>query len=159
VRVPTITDSRGIDFTVYRELGQSDWMAALERRVIDALRMFGVLMTDTFIKYQTIIAPVRGDYVAYGDTEGVIYSNSVLGARSNFEGGPSALVASLTGRTPRYGYHLDKCRRSTRLLRLVETPRDFSEWGLSAASSAKLAARIGKCRSSRVLRKSQAQTP
>ena len=31
VRVPTITDPRGIDFTVYRRLGQSEWMAALEQ--------------------------------------------------------------------------------------------------------------------------------
>jgi predicted aconitase len=28
VRVPTITDPRGIDFRVYRQLGQSDWMVA-----------------------------------------------------------------------------------------------------------------------------------
>jgi predicted aconitase len=129
VRVPTITDPRGIDFAVYRRLGQSDWMAALESRAIDALRAFGVLMTDTCINYQTIMAPVRGEHLAYGDTGVVIYSNSVLGARSNFEGGPSALAAALTGRTPRYGYHLDECRRATRRFRLVETPRDLAEWG------------------------------
>ena len=68
MRVPTITDPRGIDFKVYRQLGQSDWMAALERRAIDALQAFGVLMTDTCINYQTIMAPVRGDHLAYGDT-------------------------------------------------------------------------------------------
>ena len=129
VRVPSITDPRGIDFAVYRRLGQSDWMVALERRAIDALRAFGVLMTDTCIIYQTIIAPVRGDHVAYGDTGVVIYSNSVSGARTNFEGGPAALAAALTGRTPRYGYHLDKCRRSTRRFRLTDTPSEFSEWG------------------------------
>ena len=129
VRVPTITDPRGIDFAVYRRLGQSEWMAALERRAIAALRAFGVLMTDTCINYQTIMAPVRGDHLAYGDTGVVIYSNSVLGARSNFEGGPSALAAALTGRTPRYGYHLEQCRRATRRFRLTETPRDLSEWG------------------------------
>jgi predicted aconitase len=129
VWVPTITDPRGIDFAVYRRLGQSDWMAALESRAIDALRAFGVLMTDTCINYQTIMAPVKGDHLAYGDTGVVIYSNSVLGARSNFEGGPSALAAALTGRTPRYGYHLDECRRGTRRFRLTEKPRDFSEWG------------------------------
>jgi predicted aconitase len=129
VRVPTITDPRGIDFAVYRRLGQSDWMAALERRAIDALRAFGVLMTDTCINYQTVMAPVKGDHLAYGDTGVVIYSNSVLGARSNFEGGPSALAAALTGRTPRYGYHLDEYRRAARRFRLAETPRDFSEWG------------------------------
>ncbi len=129
VAVPTITDPRGIDFAVYRRLGQSDWMAALERRAIAALRAFGVLMTDTCINYQTMLPPVRGEHLAYGDTGVVIYSNSVLGARSNFEGGPSALAAALTGRTPRYGYHLDECRRGTRRFRLTETPRDLSEWG------------------------------
>src|SRR5271165_2583137 len=113
VRVPTITDPRGLDFAVYRRLGQSEWMAALERRAIEALRAFGVLMTDTCINYQTIMAPVRGDHLAYGDTGVVIYSNSVCGARSNFEGGPSALAAGLTGRTPRYGFHLPEFRRGT----------------------------------------------
>jgi hypothetical protein len=129
VRVPTITDPRGVDFAVYRRLGQSDWMAALERRAIDALRAFGVLMTDTCISYQTIMAPLRGDHLAYGDTGVVIYANSVLGARSNFEGGPSALAAALTGRTPRYGYHLDECRHATRRFRLAASPRDLAEWG------------------------------
>jgi predicted aconitase len=129
VRIPTITDPRGIDFAVYRRLGQSEWMAALEQRTIAALSAFGVLMTDTCINYQTIMAPVRGDHLAYGDTGVVIYSNSVFGARSNFEGGPSALAAGLTGRTPRYGYHLDECRRATRRFRLADTPRDLAEWG------------------------------
>ncbi len=129
VRVPTITDPRGLDFAIYRRLGQTDKMAALEQRAIAALRAFGVLMTDTCINYQTIMAPVRGEHMAYGDTGVVIYSNSVLGARSNFEGGPSALAAGLTGRTPRYGYHLDACRRATRRFRLAATPRDLSEWG------------------------------
>jgi predicted aconitase len=129
VRVPTITDPRGIDFAVYRRLGQTPEMAALETRAIEALRAFGVLMTDTCINYQTIMAPIRGAHLAYGDTGVVIYSNSVLGARSNFEGGPSALAAALTGRTPRYGFHLDACRRGTRRFRLTAIPADFSEWG------------------------------
>ena len=36
VRVPTITDPRGIDFAVYRRLGQNAAMAALERGAIAA---------------------------------------------------------------------------------------------------------------------------
>ena len=43
VRVPAITDPRGLDFAVYRRLGQTDKMAALEQRAITALRAFGVL--------------------------------------------------------------------------------------------------------------------
>src|SRR5260370_541855 len=129
VRVPTITDAGGVDFAVYRRVGQTPEMATLEQRAIQALRAFGVLMTDTCINCQTIMAHVRGEHMAYGDTGVVIYSNSVLGARSNFEGGPSALAAGLTGRTPRYGYHLDACRRATKRFRLTATPREFSEWG------------------------------
>jgi predicted aconitase len=129
VRVPTLTDPRGLDVEVYKRLGQSEAMRALEARAIAALRAFGVLMTDTCINYQTIMPPVRGEHLAMGDTGVVIYSNSVFGARSNFEGGPSALAAALTGRTPRYGYHLDECRRATRRFRLEARPRDLSEWG------------------------------
>ncbi len=129
VRVPAVTDPRGVDFAVYRRLGQTAAMAALERRAIAALSAFGVLMTDTCINYQTVMAPLRGEHVAWGDTGSVIYANSVLGARSNFEGGPSALAAALTGRTPGYGYHLDACRHATRRFRLAASPRDLSEWG------------------------------
>ena len=129
VRVPTLTDPRGLDFQTYKRLGQTDAMAALETRAIDALKAFGVLMTDTCINYQTILPPTRGEHLAMGDTGVVIYSNSVFGARSNFEGGPSALAAALTGRTPRYGYHLDECRRATRRFQLEIQPRDLSEWG------------------------------
>jgi predicted aconitase len=59
----------------------------------------------------------------------VIYSNSVCGARSNFEGGPSALSAGLTARTPRYGYHLDERRQATLLINVDFTPRELNDWG------------------------------
>src|ERR1700681_2289646 len=101
VRIPTITDPRGTDFAQAARLKQQPWMLDLERRAIAAFEALGVLMTDTCINYQTIMPPVRGEHMAYGDTGVVIYSNSVFGARSNFEGGPSALAAALTGRTPR----------------------------------------------------------
>jgi predicted aconitase len=129
VRVPTITDPRGTDFAQAQRLKQQPWMLDLERRAIAALEALGVLMTDTCINYQTIMPPVRGEHLAYGDTGVVIYSNSVCGARSNFEGGPSALSAGLTGRTPRYGYHLEAHRQATFLVELSWTPRALNEWG------------------------------
>ncbi len=129
VRIPTITDPRGTDFAAAARLKQKDWMLALERRAITAFESLGVLMTDTCINYQTIMPAVLGEHMAYGDTGVVIYSNSVLGARSNFEGGPSALAAGLTGRTPRYGYHLPEKRRATLLLRIAFTPRELHDWG------------------------------
>ena len=129
VRIPTITDPRGTDFAAAARLKQQPWMLDLERRAIAAFESLGVLMTDTCINYQTIMPAVRGEHMAYGDTGVVIYANSVLGARSNFEGGPSALAAGLTGRTPRYGYHLDAHRRATLLVRVVHTPNALHDWG------------------------------
>jgi predicted aconitase len=129
VRIPTITDPRGTDFTKAKQLGQTEKMIELERRAINAFVKMGVSMTDTCINYQTIMAPVFGEHLAFGDTGVVIYSNSVCGARSNFEGGPSALAAGHTGRTPRYGYHLDEHRRPTHRFKTLWTPKTLNEWG------------------------------
>jgi len=133
VAVPTITDPRGVDQCRYRLLKQRDEWANLELRASAAMRSLGVLMTDTCINYQTIQAPVFGQHMAFGDTGVVIYSNSVCGARSNFEGGPAALAAALTGRTPRYGYHLDACRKGKMLFELAFEPRNLTEWGALGA--------------------------
>ena len=129
VRVPTVTDPRGIDLCAYRRLGQEERMAALERRAIAAFEAMGILMTDTCINYQSVLPPVRGEHLAYGDTGSTIYANSVLGARSNFEGGPAALAAALTGRVPRYGCHLDEHRRGTHVFEVRYRPRTWSDWG------------------------------
>ena len=129
VRIPTITDPRGTDFAKSKQLGQADWMVSLERRAVAAFVKLGVSMTDTCINYQTIQAPTRGEHVAMGDTGVVIYCNSVCGARSNFEGGPSALSAGLTGRTPRYGFHLDEQRRGTVHVKTTCTPESLNDWG------------------------------
>lgn len=129
VRIPTITDPRGLDMASYKRLRQSDAMAALEARAVTAFEALGVLMTNTCINYQTVLPPVRGEHLAMGDTGVVIYSNGVQGARSNFEGGPSALAAGLTGRTPRYGYHLERHRVGTLHFDVKQRPRDLADWG------------------------------
>ena len=62
----------------------------------------GTIMLCVSLGKRPIVIPrmaTRGEHVAFGDTGVVIYSNSVCGARSNFEGGPSALSAGLTGRS------------------------------------------------------------
>ena len=133
VSISMITDPRGVDLSYYDPLGQTEEMADLDRRTIQACQAMGILMTNTCVNYQTIMPPVFGDHVAYGDTGVVIYSNSVCGARTNFEGGPSALAAGLTGRTPRYGLHLDEKRAATKRFRVAEHPSNLTEWGILGA--------------------------
>ena len=129
VRIPTITDPRGTDFAKAAFLGQTPAMLSLEERVIAAFVKLGVMMTDTCINYQTVQPATLNEHVAFGDTGVVIYSNSACGARSNFEGGPSALAAGLTGCTPRYGFHLEGQRRATLAVRVDFTPKSLDEWG------------------------------
>ena len=144
VRVPTITDPRGVDFSAYKRLKQRDEWVVLERRAIDAFTSMGILMTDTRINYQTILPPTFGEHIAFGDTGSTIYANSVLGARSNFEGGPAALYAGLTGRVPRYGCHLEAGRRPTMHFVVETEPEDLSEWGALGAVIGRAAGCIGR---------------
>ena len=139
VRIPTITDPRGTDFAKASFLGHTSAMLELERRAIAAFVKLGVSMTDTCINYQTIQAPTRNEHAAFGDTGVVIYSNSVCGARSNFEGGPSALAAGITGRTPRYGFHLPEARRATLYVRVDFTPSSLNDWGALGACIGRIA--------------------
>ena len=133
VLAPTVTDPRGADFARAAGLRQPEWIVELERRAADALAALGMLLTNTCINYQSVLPPVQGEHLAFGDTGSVIYANSVCGARSNYEGGPAALAAALTGRVPRYGFHLDACRRGGRRYRIVDPPRDLSDWGALGA--------------------------
>ena len=130
MRIPTITDPRSVDLSGYKRIRQSDWMVDRAVRTNSALTALGLLLTDTCINYQIVLPPMKGEHVAMGDTGVAAYMNSVLGARTNFEGGPSALAAGLTGRTPRYGYHLDGNRRGTRHFEANWQPQSLSDWGV-----------------------------
>jgi predicted aconitase len=72
--------------------------------------------------------PTLGSHVAWSESSAVCYANSVLGARTNREGGPGALSAAICGITPNYGYHLDE-GRIPNLLVEVETPLKGSDYG------------------------------
>ncbi len=127
--VPITTNARCMDFAHVERLGQHAGEATKERKIIASLRQMNVCTADTCINYQTIYQPHLGEHVAWGDTGTVIYANSVFGARSNFEGGPSALAAAVTGRTPEYGFHLDEHRRATINVRLNCALEDLADWG------------------------------
>jgi hypothetical protein len=128
-RCPTTTNARCMDFAWAERFRHTPGAVGKEREVIALLQRMDVTTVDTCINYQTVYQPHFGEHVAWGDTGTVIYANSVFGARSNFESGPSALAASLTGRTPEYGFHLDEHRRGTILIELAVEPRDVADWG------------------------------
>lgn len=133
VRVPTTTNARCIDFDRADRLRQDPEMVVKEAAIMQSLRQLGITLTDTCINYQTVYQPAREEHLAWGDTGTVIYANSVFGARSNFESGPAALAAGLTGRTPAYGFHLDEARRGTFRVRVEADLVDITDWGVVGA--------------------------
>lgn len=126
---PLTTNARCVDFAWAHGFGQSDKVTQSEREIISHLEGVGAMAVDTCINYQTLYQPHLGEHVAWGDTGTVIYANSVFGARTNFESGPAAFAASLTGRTPAYGFHLDIHRRGTFVVELAFEPTDLADWG------------------------------
>ncbi len=127
--VGTTTNARCMDFAHCERMGQDAGEAVKEKEIIATLRRMDVVTTDTCINYQTVYQPHLGEHVAWGDTGTVIYANSVFGARSNFEAGPAALAAALTGRTPEYGFHLDEHRKGTFAVELKAELDDLADWG------------------------------
>ncbi|GHJ34782.1 aconitase X catalytic domain-containing protein [Streptomyces sp. TS71-3] len=90
----------------------------------------GVTILATCTPYQVGNLPVRGEHVAWMESSAVVYANSVLGARTNCEGGASTGAAGLTGKIPCWGNHLAENRFGTHHVR-VETPvESFLDWGL-----------------------------
>jgi predicted aconitase len=132
-RVPMTTNARCVDFAAAERLLQDPGMVCKERELIAAIRAIGAIQTDTCINYQSVYQPHFGEHVAWGDTGTVIYANSVLGARSNFESGPAAFAAGITGRTPRYGFHVPEQRRGTVLVELSAELEDLADWGALGA--------------------------
>jgi predicted aconitase len=129
VCVPTTLNPAGMDLRAWQELGFSESFAHRQLAVIDAYRRLGVRTTCTCAPYLVGNAPRLGQHVAWAESSAVSYANSVLGARTNREGGPSALAAAITGRTAAYGLHLDENRRAT-LRVLVRCPvRTLSDFG------------------------------
>jgi hypothetical protein len=127
--VPVTTNARCMDFAHVERLGQDAGEAEKEHKIIEFMQKMNIVTSDTCINYQTVYQPHLGEHVAWGDTGTVIYANSVFGARSNFEGGPAALAAAVTGRTPAYGFHLDRHRKGTIAVRLDVDLEDLADWG------------------------------
>ncbi|HME19525.1 MAG TPA: aconitase X catalytic domain-containing protein [Nitrososphaerales archaeon] len=131
-RVKTTLNPAGMSLTDWESQGIKSDFAEKQFKVIDAYRRLGVEVSCTCTPYLAGNEPRFSQHIAWSESSAVVYANSVLGARTNREGGPSALAASLTGRTPLYGYHLDENRRPTLKVEVKVqpmSPEDFSAMG------------------------------
>lgn len=128
-RVLTTLNPAGMDIENWQVLDISEAFAANQARVLDAFSRMGVITTASCTPYLIGNLPHFGEHIAWAESSAVCYANSVLGARTNREGGPSALAASLTGRTPAYGYHLNKERLPSCRFRVNAEVKDNADFG------------------------------
>ena len=96
VRVLTTLNPAGMDRDNWETLGIDKDFAANQNRVIDAFAKMGIITTCSCTPYLIGNNPHFGQHIAWAESSAVCYSNSVIGARTNREGGPSALAAALT---------------------------------------------------------------
>ena len=128
-QVLTTLNPAGMDIENWQALGISKEFAENQTRVLDAFAQMGVVTTASCTPYLIGNTPHYGEHIAWAESSAVCYANSVLGARTNREGGPSAVAASLSGLTPEYGYHLDKNRQPTVLFEIQTEVTENSDFG------------------------------
>ncbi|MGQ9600100.1 MAG: aconitase X [Anaerolineae bacterium] len=131
-RVPAMLNPAGMDLLNWRELGFPGEFARQQQAVLAAYIALGITPTCTCAPYLVGFVPRFGQSVAWAESSAVSYANSVLGARTNREGGPSALAAAIVGRTARYGLHLDENRRATAVVEVhcpIRTEADLGAVG------------------------------
>jgi hypothetical protein len=129
VRTLATLNPAGMDLEAWQRQGISPEFAERQLRLIRAYTSMGIAPTCTCTPYLAGNLPAAGEHVAWSESSAVAYANSVLGARTNREGGPSALAAALAGRTPRYGLHLDHHRVPTLGVEVTCELESAADWG------------------------------
>jgi predicted aconitase len=129
VRVLTTLNPAGMDLENWRSLGISEEFAAKQNMVINAFQRMGILVSCTCTPYLIGNLPRYGEHIAWSESSAVTFANSVIGAKTNREGGPSALAAAFVGKTPCYGLHLDENRMPDIHAQVNAKLAKLSDWG------------------------------
>ncbi len=126
-KIPAVLNPAGMDRMAFADMGIDAAFARKQERLLKAYEKLGIKPECTCTPYY-LDKPRFGDHLAWSESSAVCYANSVLGARTNREGGPSALAAALLGKTPYYGLHITENRYPTVTVKVKE-PLHGSEYG------------------------------
>ncbi|RLE86517.1 MAG: hypothetical protein DRN04_19360, partial [Thermoprotei archaeon] len=124
VRVDATSNPIGFDMKLWSEMNIPESFYRKQMRIVSALKRMGVEQTFTCTPYY-IRKPSVGEHLAWGESNAVLYANSICGARTNREGGPSTVFAALIGKVPYMGMHVESYR-TPRVLIKVEAPIENS---------------------------------
>jgi len=129
VKVLTTLNPAGMDLENWEQLGITPEFAEKQNLVIKAFEKMGILVSCTCTPYLIGNLPLFGEHLAWSESSAVTFANSVIGAKTNREGGPSALAAAFVGKTPCYGLHLDENRVPDVHVQVKAELNTLSDWG------------------------------
>jgi len=131
VRVPTTLNMVSLDLEHWEELGVPREFADRATRIAKSYRELGCVPTWTCAPYQGYLSPRFGQQIAWGESNAVVYANSVLGARTNRYPDFLDVCAAITGRVPNAGLHRTENRRGELVVRVPETSK--ASWSSPSA--------------------------
>jgi len=131
-RVLTTLNPAGMDMENWQTLGIAPEFAEKQKKVIEAFKKMDVITTCTCTPYFIGNSPRFGEHIAWSESSAVAFGNSVLGAKTNREGGPSALASALTGKTPEYGLHLEENRQAQVIVEVNFELKEITDFGALA---------------------------
>ena len=112
VRVPSTTNVGALDLLRPGNVRLAGLPRAMALRLMRAYEALGCQPTWTCAPYQAGHRPAPGTDVAWGESNAVVFCNSVLGARTNRYGDFLDIACAIAGRAPCYGLHLPPNRRA-----------------------------------------------
>lgn len=122
VRVPATLNVGAIDLIHPELIRLSSPEQTPARRLMRAHEELGCEPSFTCAPYQTKFRPSFGEQIAWGESNAIVFANSVIGARTNRYGDFIDLCCAMTGRAPAWGLHLDEPRLGRVLFQLTGFP-------------------------------------
>ena len=143
VRVPTTLNVGSVDL-IHPELFRGTKEHAENgARLMHAHVELGCAPTFTCAPYQTAWRPRFGAQIAWGESNAIVFANSVIGARTNRYGDFIDLCCAMTSRAPAYGLHLTENRAARALVEIVSIPEDWDNERLAVAVGHTIGRRCG----------------
>ncbi len=117
-RVPSTLNVGALDLLHPDRVKGSAHDRRMALRQMQAYAAMDCVPTWTCAPYQAGHRPDLGEDVAWGESNAVVFANSVLGARTNRYGDFMDILCAVAGRAPKYGLHLEENRRASLVVKL-----------------------------------------
>ena len=118
VTVPTTLNVSSLDL-LHPDLYRGDAESALAaRELMDIYVEMGCMPSWTCAPYQLADRPRFGEQIAWGESNAIVFANSVIGARTARYGDFLDICCAITGRAPQSELHTEEGRRATLVLDL-----------------------------------------